>query len=88
MATPFKLKGHALPGPKQRSPMKEPISLTTALLISAGTGLATGGVKAIAAANKKKRKTKAENELKSQKALEEQKSIMGGEVESSSIMEK
>jgi len=55
MGTPFKMKGHTLPGIKQRvSPLKEPI---TAMLIGAGISAATAGAKGLAA---KKAATKAE----------------------------
>jgi len=56
MGTPFKMKGHTLPGIKQdpASPLKEPI---TAMLIGAGISAATAGAKGLAA---KKAATKAE----------------------------
>ena len=56
MGTPFKMKGHTLPGIKQNpaSPLKEPM---TAMLIGAGISAATAGAKGLAA---KKAATKAE----------------------------
>jgi hypothetical protein len=53
MATPFKMKGHTLPGPNQKkSPMTEPVTL-----ILAGVSAATAAAKTAAArkaAEKKK----------------------------------
>jgi hypothetical protein len=54
MASPYKMKGHTLPGIKQKkaSPMKEPI--TIAALIGAGASLASAGAGQISASKKRK----------------------------------
>jgi hypothetical protein len=59
MGTPFKMKGHELPGPNQRSasPMKEPI--TAALIGAAASGLIGGTTSAIGAGAKKRKAKKA-----------------------------
>ena len=58
MGTPFKMKGHTLPGIKQdpASPLKEPI---TAMLIGAGISAATAGAKGLAAKKAAKKAEKA-----------------------------
>ena len=58
MGTPFKMKGHTLPGIKQRvSPLRlEPV--TIAAIIGAGVSAATAGAKGIAAKNKAKKDEK------------------------------
>ena len=55
MASPYKMKGHTLPGIKQKkaSPMKEPISLTAAL-IGAGASLASTAASQVSASKKRK----------------------------------
>ena len=65
MATPFKMKGHTLPGIKQKkSPMHiDPITLSA--LIGAGVSIASKGVKGIAA---KKAAKKAEEGAKKKEA--------------------
>ena len=59
MGTPFKMKGHTLPGIKQNpaSPLRlEPV--TIAAIIGAGVTAATAGAKGIAAKNKAKKDEK------------------------------
>ena len=67
MGTPFKMKGHTLPGIKQNpaSPLKEPISALTLALISGGISAATAGAKGLAA---KKAAKKAEKGAKEKEA--------------------
>ena len=60
MGTPFKMKGHTLPGIKQNpaSPLRlEPV--TIAAIIGAGVTAATAGAKGIAAKNKAKKDEEA-----------------------------
>jgi len=61
MATPYKMKGHTLPGIKQKkSPMKEPLSALAVGLITAGaTSALSAGTSAIAAKRAKKKEAKA-----------------------------
>ena len=77
MATPFKMKGHTLPGPNQKvSPMKEPFSLTGAL-IGAGISAAIGaGTSAISASAKKKAAKKKGKEDEARVATKEVASSM------------
>jgi len=61
MATPFKMKGHELPGPNQRkdSPVKELGTLATIGLSALAGGIVSGGSSAIAAGSKKRKAKKA-----------------------------
>ena len=70
MGSPFKMKGHTLPGPNQKvSPMKEPF---TTALITAGIGAAlSGGSAALQGAAKKKAAKKKAKEDKSREATQE-----------------
>jgi hypothetical protein len=65
--SPYKMKGHSLPGPNQKkSPMKmEPVTLS--MLIGAGISAATAGAKGLAT---KAAKKKAVEKTKRDEALE------------------
>ena len=66
MGTPFKMKGHELPGPNQKAaPMTEPI--TAALIGAAASGLISGTTSVISSAQKRK---KAKREAAAGKAQE------------------
>ena len=84
MATPFKMKGHTLPGPNQKkSPMKEPFS-TTGLIVS---GVLTAAAAAKQAADAKRKKTeakKAKASAEGQAATESQQAGISGEMGGSS----
>ena len=64
MASPYKMKGHALPGPNQKkSPMKEPLSaLAIGLLSSAAGAAVSGGIGAISKSASNKKAEKAQKE--------------------------
>ena len=63
MASPYKMKGHSLPGPNQKkSPMKEPISLTAAILASMAGAAVSGGIGAASKAASNKKAEKAQKE--------------------------
>ena len=80
MATPFKMKGHTLPGPKQKvSPMKEPFTLAAAGIIAAKAAIAAGvvtGISAIAKADAKKKAEKIEKESEAKVATKDVASSM------------
>jgi len=89
MASPYKMKGHTLPGPNQKkSPLKlDPLTLT-ALAIAAGKGadMAAGGtaiakgVGALSNKAKKKKEQKAKDQAATQQGLADQQSAMGGDI--------
>jgi len=71
MATPFKMKGHTLPGPNQKkSPMHlDPITLSA--LIAGGVSAATAGVGGLAkSAAKEKAEKKGKKDAARDKAQE------------------
>jgi len=73
MASPYKMKGHSLPGPNQKkSPMKEPITLA---LIGLGTAALGAGTSSIQGA--KNRKTANKNQ-KEQEAADAKSNAIAG----------
>jgi len=89
MASPYKMKGHTLPGPNQKkSPMKlDPLTLT-ALAIAAAKGAAmaaggtaiTKGVGALSNKAKNKKEEKAADLEAKKQGLADQQSAMSGEI--------
>ena len=69
MASPYKMKGHALPGPNQKkSPMKLPI--TTAILASMAGAAVSGGIGALSKSASNKKAEKAQKEQAAREASE------------------
>lgn len=85
MATPYKMKGHSLPGPNQKkSPMKEPISalftaaaLTKAAIAAAASAAIGKGVGAISKAKASKKADKLDAQNKAKEASDKSTEGMG-----------
>tara|TARA_R100000935_G_C2795602_1_gene148009 strand:+ start:193 stop:477 length:285 start_codon:yes stop_codon:yes gene_type:complete len=91
MAKPFKMKGHSLPGPNQKSPAK--FLITGAMIAIAAAKAAAGtlaslavneGVKAAKKPGEKKKQKELESKEREALAKEKAANAMSGEIGSSS----